>query len=339
MTDTHTTKAAEVSLYHAAARATLAPSIHNSQPWRFVIRPDRLELYADPDRAVPVIDPYGRQRALSCGAALFGVLASLAAAGVGVEVTSVPDQVNQPNLMASVILSEDAAAPELDGARLDAAADHRHSNRRQFAEGSVPDDVIDVLRQGAALEGADLHQVVDLDDRVMLAALVQRADAWQNADSAYRAEVRAWTTDDPSRRDGVPVAAVPHTTTGQHHNDLPIRDFDTSGLGQLPEQTGSSLYQTLAIISTAGDEVRDWLVAGQALYRVLLELTSAGYVATLLSQVCEVASTRSDLRSDLRLLANPQILLRAGIAVPTPAVPRRSLGEVISTAAMHASPV
>jgi hypothetical protein len=335
LTDPLTTEAAAVALYRAAARATLAPSIHNSQPWRFIIRPDRLELYADPGRAVPVIDPHGRQRALSCGAALFGVRASLAAAGVGVEVTLVPDPVNQPNLMASVTLAGDTATWELDGRRLDAAADRRHSNRREFADGSVPDDVMDILREGAAREGAELHHVVDLEDRVMLATLVQGADEVQNADSAYRAELRAWTTDDPARTDGVPVGAVPHTTTGQHHDDLPIRDFDTVGKGQLPAQTGSTLYQTLAIISTAGDEVRDWLAAGQGLYRVLLELTDAGYVASLFSQVCEVASTRAELRADLRLLANPQILLRAGHAAPTPPVPRRLLGDVISTIASY----
>ena len=62
-------------------RATLAPSVHNTQPWRFVLSPDALEIHADRSRQLRVLDPRGRQMTLSCGCALFNARASLAAAG------------------------------------------------------------------------------------------------------------------------------------------------------------------------------------------------------------------------------------------------------------------
>jgi len=110
-----------------------------------------------------------------------------------------------------------------------------------------------------------------------------------------------------------------------------LRNFDTTGAGQLPPETHSSRQQTLAVLSTPADEPRDWVAAGQALYRVLLELTDAGYVASLFSQVCELPHFRAQLRERLHLMAAPQIVLRAGVAAPTAPTPRRKLSDVITT--------
>ena len=71
----------EVARYVVAA-AVWAPSVHNTQPWRFVAHDDVIELWDDPARGLPVLDPVGRARLISCGAAL--ALAEVAAAGLGV---------------------------------------------------------------------------------------------------------------------------------------------------------------------------------------------------------------------------------------------------------------
>jgi hypothetical protein len=326
--------AVEQALRAAAARATLAPSIHNTQPWRFVVGTAgtagtaRLELYADSSRRVPAIDATGRQLAISCGAALFGARAALAAAGLDAVTTLLPNR-SEPDLLASITIAGRTGAVADAGRRLDQAADTRHSNRRRFRPGLIPDGVLDPITHAAEVEGAWLHQVRELDDRVAVATLTQRAEALQEADPAYRAELRDWTSDAPGRTDGIPSSAIPHVT-GAAHDDVPIRDFDTHGAGQLPVETQSSLDQSLLVLGTASDSRRDWLRAGQALGRTLLELTSAGYVASIFSQVAEIPATREQLRHDLRLTGQPHLILRAGVAEPTPATPRRPLGDVIT---------
>lgn len=333
MASTTTPEARQQALYRAAARATLAPSIHNTQPWRFVVAPDRLELHADAGRAVPVIDPDGRQLAISCGAALLGARLSLAAAGVDVRVELLPDEQAAPDLLAVLVPTGADAEPDTTARRLDAAARSRRSNRREFGPEQLPESVIDALGRAAHTEGAAVQFVSDLDDRVAIATLAQRAGATQDEDPAYHQELRTWTTDDPARTDGVPGVAVPHLTNrigDGSHDDVPIREFDTTGSGQLPSQTRSSLHQTMFVLTTPSDHRRDWLVAGQALYRVLLELTDTGYVASIFSQICEVPATRQELRRRLRLSANPQLMLRAGTAPPTAPTPRRPLAEAIS---------
>jgi hypothetical protein len=68
------------------AAATRAPSIHNTQPWRFVAGPDRLDVYLDTERALPVLDPTGRQQIISCGSAVEFAVVALTAAGYNGEV-------------------------------------------------------------------------------------------------------------------------------------------------------------------------------------------------------------------------------------------------------------
>ena len=54
--------------------AVLAPSTHNTQPWRFaVLESEGIALYADYSRRMPVIDPGNRELVISLGAALFNL--------------------------------------------------------------------------------------------------------------------------------------------------------------------------------------------------------------------------------------------------------------------------
>ena len=51
------------------AAAARAPSIFNTQPWRFQVSTYSIDLYVDPGRKLRV-DPAGREMLISCGAAL-----------------------------------------------------------------------------------------------------------------------------------------------------------------------------------------------------------------------------------------------------------------------------
>ena len=79
MKDTLTRQTAE----RLIEAATAAPSVHNSQPWRFVARSaDRvIEIYADPARTLRRGDPRGRAVHIACGSALFNLRLAIAQAG------------------------------------------------------------------------------------------------------------------------------------------------------------------------------------------------------------------------------------------------------------------
>lgn len=218
----------EAKLRVAVDQASRAPSIHNTQPWRFVLTHDRLDVFSDPRRQLPVLDPTGRQMVISVGCALLNARVSLASAEVPTWVNRLPDP-NRPDLLATIDFSGSGAVDHRL-ALLAPMINLRQTNRRRFEDFLVPAEVIETLISTAGSEGARLHELVDADDRQSLARLTQQADTQQIVDPAYRAELRAWTTNDPGRRDGVRAAVVPHVD-GASGDEVPIRDFDTQGAG------------------------------------------------------------------------------------------------------------
>jgi nitroreductase len=310
----------------AVERASLAPSVHNTQPWHFVVRPDALELHADNDRQLRALDPTGRQLVISCGCALLNARVGLAADRM-VDVDRLPDAA-QPDLLARLTVL-DKPAPWTPLVRLDPMIERRHTNRRDFFEEDVPPDVIYELTTAAEQEEAALVQIVDPEQKIIAAQLSQEAEAIQSADDRYRAELEAWTTTDLHRTDGVPVYAIPHTDERSEPEAL-VRNFDVAGKGWLPRLKQSSLSHCLMVLGTAESNRLAWLRGGEALQRILLEATRLDYVVSIASQVAEVPSTRDRLRKELDLEFHPLLLMRIGQAAPTPASKRRDLTMIIS---------
>lgn len=327
MTST-TQSALRTALRRAAVRATYAPSVHNTQPWRLRLGRDTLEIHADRDRQLRVLDPLGRQLALSCGCALFNVRVTLAASGYTPSVERLPDP-TRPDLLARVTVLPAGAPADAGLARLDGVIEERRTNRRAFSEEAVPEEMVEALIDAAAQEEGVVVPIERLEHRLATARLSQRADRIQNSDPTYRAELRAWTSDDPRRPDGVDASVVPHVDAGAE-DDLPVRDFDTHGAGRLHGHTRSSLTQCLLLLGTAGNDRTSWIQAGEALERVLLEITRRGYAASPLTQVVEVATTNQQLRAELGLHMYPHVLLRVGRAPATPPTRRRRLVDVLT---------
>lgn len=323
-------------LRQAAVRATLAPSVHNSQPWRIVIGDRCLEIHADQARQLRVLDPTGRQLVVSCGCAIFNVRVALAHRGWTTDVGRWPDR-HEPGLVARISLIDRCTEESALGA-LDPAIDRRRTNRRQFSDRAVDPATVEVLQAAAEQEGAVLVALHSDEHRIAAAVLCQEADRVQNADPAYRAEIRAWTTSDSLRRDGVPAIAAPRVD-GTAHDDIPIRDFDTTGAGWLPAQTRSSVTQCLLLLCMPGDDSGAWVHAGEALQRIWLLATQLGLAASPLTQVVEVATTRDRLRRELDLMLYPDVLLRIGHAPATPATRRRPLVDTVSMKRTASAPL
>ncbi|MGN6605382.1 MAG: Acg family FMN-binding oxidoreductase [Jatrophihabitans sp.] len=312
------------ALHRAAHHAALAPSVHNTQPWQFVLRADRIELVADRTRHLAALDPHGRQLAVSLGCALFNLRAALAADGVGTRV----ERLDGPDDVVARVTWPAGTPVETDIARFDHWISTRQTNRRRFEDTPVPEDVVDALAAGVEAEGSILFPITREEDRVTVARLSQRADSVQLLDPAYRSELRRWTTSDPTRRDGVQAMAVPHVD-GSAQDEIPIRDFDSSGAGWLPSRTESSRHQCLLLLGTRSDTPLGWLRAGEALERMWLEATSRGLAMGPLTQVVEVAPARAQLAQELRLDWSPVVLVRVGRAPVSPMSLRRPWSDVV----------
>lgn len=323
------------AIEHAVDLARLAPSVHNTQPWLIVLENDGLTLRADRGRQLRVLDPQGRALVLSVGAALLHVRVALAERGWAAAVDRFP-RPEDGDLLAHVRLV--AGPPDSRLAMLAPHVSNRRTNRRHFTDEPFPVELQRQLVGIAAGEDTQLIPVLSDEHRRLVARLTQQADGLQNADPAYRAELRQWTTRLASDGDGVPPAAVARVD-GREHDDVPLRDFDTQGIGGLPAQTRSGADQTLFLFATGSDGPDAWLRAGEALERVLLELTAQGWAASPVTQPIEVPLTRTQLRSALTWNAHPQLLLRIGRAPQTTATPRRPREDLVQNSARTAEAI
>lgn len=322
------------ALEEAADRGRLAPSVHNTQPWTFVLHPGRLELRADRSRQLPALDPSGRALVQSAGAALLNVRAALAARGWALAVERLP-QPDDPDLLAVVTPVD--GAPDSSLAPLDRAIPHRRTNRRPFDALAAPADLLQLLAAAAAVEETWLAAVRAPEELHLLASATQEAEGILDADAAYRAELAAWTTRSPADGDGISSDVLPHSC-GDRPDDPPVRNFHPRRDGLLPSHRRSRSGPAFLLLATEGDDPRAWLRSGEALERVLLELTRRGWVASPMTQALEVPAMRARLRG-LTGDAHPQMVLRIGRAAATPPTPRRPRRTVVLNSTRTAEPL
>ena len=303
------------------AAATRAPSIHNTQPWRFVARPDRLDVYLDTSRALPVLDPTGRQQIISCGSAIEFALVALRAAGHDGQVALLTDD-GDPDHLATVTVTGPDQPSEEDRA-LAAAIERRHTVRAAFERRALPGELIDRLQREAAAYDTWFKPIDRSEEEVATVFLISRAEEMEQSDPAYVTELQSWMRTDPAAVDGVPVEAVPSEDPRTRPSNWLIRDFVVGQREEHPDFLASGDADapppdverpTVVLMGTEGDDRYAWLLAGRALGRVLLHATAAGVVASPLTQALDWPATRTRMQSRLSLVGHPQMLLRMGYA-------------------------
>ncbi|SSC25764.1 Nitroreductase-like, partial [Klenkia terrae] len=311
--------------------AQRAPSVHNTQPWRWRLDPAGLQLFADLDRALPATDPSGRELLLSCGAVLQHLVVVARAAGWSAQVRRFPDPAD-PHHLATVDLTPAVPAP--GDTALAAAVAHRQTDRRAFADEPVPEGWWHQLAATAAVHRAHLVLVEPAAHRVV-GQLAEAAAARIAADPRVAAETRAWSGRPAGSPDGVPGADVP---AGPDPGDVPARRFATAelsvGVSPLPLRDGARL----AVLATTGDRPLDQVEAGEALAAVLLHATAAGLASHVVSELVEVPDVRDRLAVEvLPPGLVPQVLVRLGRlplhSAPLPRTGRRPAGSTIDRTA------
>lgn len=142
------------STEHLVVGATMGPAIHDVNAWRFSVIPGGVEVVADPVRFRPLLDPWGRDLRMSCGAALLNLRLAAAQIGRDAVVRLLPDS-ERPTLLARVRLARRRRVSRHE--RLLYAASLRPLPRRVPSTDKAP-AVRDLneLSAAAHLEGATL---------------------------------------------------------------------------------------------------------------------------------------------------------------------------------------
>ncbi|MBF6208760.1 hypothetical protein IU483_32550 [Streptomyces gardneri] len=316
----------------AAVRlAARAPSVHNTQPWRWVFDGTRLHLYTDGDRLLPSTDPLGRQLVISCGAVLHHLRTAFADQGWHTDTVRVPDPQRSDHLAA--IEFRPWPDPPTGVHTRALAIDQRRTDRLPMTE---PEGFADLLPHIRMLSSPHEVQLDVLDEtaRPRLAAASAQAGALRHDDLLYRTELEWWAghTDTP---EGVPPSAL-----------VSDAEFARVGVGRVFPSAPHSMRRAqledrarLVVLSTHADSVPCWLHTGEALSAVLLECTAAGLASCALTDITELPTGRTLLTSLIPRTATPQVVIRIGTAPDDsdtiPPTPRRPITDIFTVTGPH----
>ncbi|WP_206797565.1 nitroreductase [Amycolatopsis sp. MtRt-6] len=298
-----------------ARAVSRAPSVHNSQPWQLRVRGTEVDLAVRPRTALRRHDPFGRDRLLSCGAALTDLELAVRALGRDCHV----EYRDGGDVVATVTIGRPRPASARDFA-LYHAIPRRRSHRRAFFPGRVPGGVRAAVTVAGEATGVHLVEPGRLDK---LAELFGFATRVLRDDRGYQRELELWTAhthggnavgdgipEDALSPEALPVAGLVRTAT-------PVPDDVVLA--------GRPAAENLLIVCTDTDTRADHLAAGAALQRVWLTATVKALVGSVITQPLHLTGFRARLASELALPGVPQAIFRyghpAGPAAPSPRLP------------------
>jgi len=306
--------------------ACRAPSVHNSQPWQWVLQDAELRLFVDRCRWVRRADRSGREAIISCGAVLDHLRIAMVAAGWQANIDRFPNPNNYDHL-ASVEFSPLEFITDAQRERAEAIL-QRRTDRLPLGFPTYWASFEPVLRSCVDESAVTLDVLAD-EMRPQLAEASRLTEALRRDDDSYHAELQWWTSPFAGAQ-GVPPDAL--ASVGEQRRVDVARDFPVRSHADRRSEVTAD-WSKILVLSTAEDTRADVLRCGEALSTVLLECTMAGMATCTLTHLIEVETSRDLVRRFIGNRGEPQVLIRVGIAPPMEdlpaATPRLPLDRVL----------
>ena len=310
---------------NAVQLACRAPSLHNSQPWHWVVEGSTVHLYRDKDRSLRSTDHSGREALIGCGAVLDHFRVAMAAAGWTANVDRFPNPNNHLHL-ASIDFSPMELVTDGHRRRADAVLTRR-TDRLPFAGLPNWPSVESQLRGAVTSDAVRLDVIAD-ELRPELAQASQLTESLRLYDSYYHAELDWWTGHFETR-EGIPRSSL---VSASESDRVDVgRNFPVAAAGDRRIGVGHD-HSTILVLSTYDNERLSVLQCGEMLSAVLLEATMAGLATCTLTHITELEASRHIVATLIEQTTTPQVLVRVGLVseldgLPPP-TPRRPMSEV-----------
>ncbi len=311
--------------------ATRAPSTYNTQPWKFKVSVDGVEIFADYTRRMPVADPGGRELLMSIGAAVMNLRVAAAHFGYQCDVIYNLSGSSEEPLASARLAPGIVQSPEaLHLASLFGCITRRHTNRHPFLLSRIPSAILE--RVSGLAGGTDVTVVTstDGDRNGRIAEMVSRGDKQLMGDAHYRRNISAWL----------------HAHAFSHVDGLPAQAFGFDGrlatiapwatrvidIGKIRAAHDKNLcLEAPGLIALCSeDSVPRYVAVGELLEQMLLVLTGEGLHTSYFNMPIQVPALRTELQHILGSAAPPQLLLRVGYSLSEPIqTARRPMEDVI----------
>jgi len=302
--------------------AILAPSSHNTQPWKFSIKGNSIEVYADLTRQLSEVDPENRELYTSIGCAIANLLIAAEHFGFGykLEYHEKEDK---------VVIIEFSKLEERNLSDLFSEIKLRHTNRREYESRAVEKEKLQELK-ACIDKDFRLDLITDCKIRSEIAKIIALADEIQLSNKTFRKELASWLRHNWSKAgDGMPGYAFGVPSIMSLFGSFFIRTFDISKSQAKKDEELANKAPIIGRLSSTEDNKFSWVKVGVTFEKVMLMATKLNLSIAFFNQPIEVPELRKELRTLLGIAEFPQLMFRIGYMKPTKHTPRRRLEEVI----------
>ena len=306
--------------------ATLAPSGHNTQPWKFRAAANRIDILPDLSRRTPAVDPDDHHLFVSLGCAAENLALASGAGGRPGEV-----RFDASDGGAAVLdLGKGAAT----ASKLFDAIPLRQSSRTDYDAKPVSSDVLRALTDAAAMPGVEMVLITARPQIDRVRELILAGNSTQMADTAFVRELRSWIRFSPRQAlrtgDGLFSATTGNPILpawlGPVFFDLAFKAETENA--KYASQIASSAG--LAIFVARNEDPAHWVLTGRAAQRFALQATVLGLKCAFLNQPVEVVSLRPALADLIGLPGRrPDLVMRFGYGPSMPYSARRPVEAVM----------
>lgn len=308
-----------------ARYATLAANGHNTQPWKFAIQDDGIQIHPDYSRRLAVVDPQDRALWISLGCALENLVIAAQAAGYESEISYPTD--GHDTIDVSLRPVSTGVDPLFE------AIPARQNTRSLYNGQSVPTADLRKVDAMPLEPGVSIRVITADDQREAILEYVKEGDRRQYGDQAFIDELVGWLRF--NKREAMATLDGLYTRcTG--NPEIPRwlgRMFVTTSTAAQQAQTDETNIRSssgLLIVISEQDDKGSWIDSGRVYERLALTLTSLNVKSAFLNQPIEAPGLRGELQSYLSVGgALPQLLMRFGYADPMPRSLRRPVEQVL----------
>ena len=304
--------------------ATLAANGHNTQPWKFAIKGNAIEIHPDYSRRLPVVDPNDRELWISLGCSLENLMIAARTSGYTTEVTY-PERVD----FIHVQLAADSpqASPLYDSILL------RQNTRSPYDGRLIKNEDLDQLLALQLEPGVTLHFATNPAAMETILEYVNLGNLAQYADPAFVGELIAWLRFNKkealSSLDGLYSICSGNPQVPRFIGQM----FVAGTKPQQQADADAAKFRTSpvsVVVASQSDDRVSWVRTGQVYERLALKMTSLNIKSALLNQPIEVSNLRRQFQSAMGLRSSlPQLLVRFGYAEAMPRSLRRPLEQVL----------
>jgi hypothetical protein len=292
--------------------ARLAPSVHNAQPWRFIVNDHSVSIAAAPNRMLDSGDPTTRESWISFGICLEAILQAANGLGMTAEITHLQtDTFN--DIIAIISIAPDGL--EEQPAILQSIKD-RQTYREKMESSEIPPDLIkNCQRSIEDLEGVSVFFMQDTSSIQRVGSFTFQAMSMALGNPDFRHELyRLVHYNWSSSRVGMHGYTLGEGMLGSIFGKLSIKLGLGLTLKARHDQQRINDASALVFVATKGDVPSFWLRAGRAYLRVALQITRSGLAQSTLAAPIEAANFHEDIEQMLHTSARLQTMLRIGKA-------------------------